>query len=44
VTAPKLGLINGDSAQVIEGLHPGEQVVTRGALFIDRAASGEKAS
>ncbi|MDP4023653.1 efflux RND transporter periplasmic adaptor subunit [Methylobacterium sp. NEAU 140] len=40
----RLGLINGDSAQVVEGLQAGEQIVTRGALFIDRAASGEKAS
>ena len=40
----KLGLINGDSAQVVEGLQPGEQVVTRGALFIDRAATGDKPS
>ncbi|GJE62357.1 efflux RND transporter periplasmic adaptor subunit [Methylobacterium trifolii] len=40
----KLGLINGDNAQVVEGLAAGEEVVTRGALFIDRAASGDKAS
>ncbi|MCJ2049920.1 efflux RND transporter periplasmic adaptor subunit [Methylobacterium sp. J-070] len=40
----KLGLINGDNAQVVLGLHAGEQVVTRGALFIDRAATGDKAS
>jgi cobalt-zinc-cadmium efflux system membrane fusion protein len=40
----KLGLINGDNAQVVTGLRAGEQVVTRGALFIDRAASGDKAS
>ena len=39
-----LGLINGDNAQVVDGLAPGEEVVTRGALFIDRAASGDKAS
>ena len=39
-----LGLTNGDNAQVVEGLVPGEEVVTRGALFIDRAASGDKAS
>lgn len=39
-----LGLINGDNAQVVEGLAAGEEVVTRGALFIDRAASGDKAS
>ncbi|WP_430912549.1 efflux RND transporter periplasmic adaptor subunit [Methylobacterium sp. sgz302541] len=40
----KLGLINGDNAQVVEGLKDGDAVVTRGALFIDRAASGDKAS
>ena len=40
----KLGLVNGDSAQVVEGLKAGEQIVTRGALFIDRAATGDKAS
>lgn len=40
----RLGLINGESAQVVEGLKAGEQVVTRGALFIDRAATGDKAS
>ncbi|WP_187277398.1 hypothetical protein [Methylobacterium sp. WL103] len=39
-----LGLINGDNAQVVDGLAAGEEVVTRGALFIDRAASGDKAS
>nr|WP_289014232.1 efflux RND transporter periplasmic adaptor subunit [uncultured Methylobacterium sp.] len=42
--AVKLGLINGDNAQVVDGLSAGEEVVTRGALFIDRAASGDKAS
>jgi membrane fusion protein, heavy metal efflux system len=40
----KLGLINGDNAQVVTGLSPQDEVVTRGALFIDRAASGDKAS
>jgi cobalt-zinc-cadmium efflux system membrane fusion protein len=40
----KLGVINGDNAQVVDGLHAGEQIVTRGALFIDRAATGDKAS
>lgn len=39
-----LGLVNGDNAQVVQGLAAGEEVVTRGALFIDRAASGDKAS
>jgi cobalt-zinc-cadmium efflux system membrane fusion protein len=40
----QLGLINGDNAQVVSGLQAGDQIVTRGALFIDRAASGDKAS
>jgi len=40
----QLGLINADNAQVVTGLAAGEQIVNRGALFIDRAASGDKAS
>jgi membrane fusion protein, heavy metal efflux system len=36
----KTGLINGDLVEVVDNLKPGEQVVTRGSLFIDRAASG----
>ncbi|MCJ2067347.1 efflux RND transporter periplasmic adaptor subunit [Methylobacterium sp. J-030] len=40
----KLGLRSGDRLQVTEGLKPGDQIVVRGALFIDRAANGEKAS
>jgi membrane fusion protein, heavy metal efflux system len=36
----KPGLTNGDLVEVIGNLKPGEQIVTRGALFIDRAASG----
>jgi cobalt-zinc-cadmium efflux system membrane fusion protein len=35
-----VGLINGNLVQVRGGLQPGDKVVTRGALFIDRAASG----
>lgn len=38
----KLGLRNGSLIQVTQGLGAGEQVVSRGALFIDRAASGDK--
>jgi hypothetical protein len=26
--------------QVIDGLRPGESVVTKGSLFVDRAAAG----
>ncbi|WP_433994264.1 efflux RND transporter periplasmic adaptor subunit [Bradyrhizobium ottawaense] len=34
------GLINGNLVEVRANLQPGEKVVTRGSLFIDRAASG----
>src|SRR6266436_6643847 len=34
------GLTNGDLVEVMDNLKPGEQIVTRGSLFIDRAASG----
>jgi membrane fusion protein, heavy metal efflux system len=36
----KTGLINGDLVEVKGNLKPGEQIVTKGSLFIDRAASG----
>src|ERR1700753_1562157 len=36
----KTGLINGDLVEVKGNLNPGEQIVTKGSLFIDRAASG----
>src|SRR5882757_782328 len=36
----KTGLANGDLVEVKGNLKPGEQIVTRGSLFIDRAASG----
>jgi cobalt-zinc-cadmium efflux system membrane fusion protein len=36
----KLGLSNGSMIQVLGGLAAGENIVTRGALFIDRVASG----
>jgi cobalt-zinc-cadmium efflux system membrane fusion protein len=36
----KPGLSNGDLVEVEGNLEPGEQVVTKGSLFIDRAASG----
>jgi membrane fusion protein, heavy metal efflux system len=35
----RTGLTNGDLVEVLDNLKPGEQVVTRGSLFIDRAAS-----
>jgi cobalt-zinc-cadmium efflux system membrane fusion protein len=36
----KTGLTNGDLVEVEGNLRPGEQIVTKGSLFIDRAASG----
>ena len=36
----KTGLSNGQMIQVIEGLHDGENVVSKGSLFVDRAAAG----
>jgi len=36
----KTGLTNGDLVEVEGNLRPGERIVTKGSLFIDRAASG----
>jgi cobalt-zinc-cadmium efflux system membrane fusion protein len=36
----KTGLSNGQMIQVIEGLRRGENVVSKGSLFVDRAAAG----
>ncbi|MDE2378691.1 efflux RND transporter periplasmic adaptor subunit [Bradyrhizobium sp.] len=36
----KIGLVNGDLVEVTSNLKPGEHIVTKGSLFIDRAASG----
>jgi cobalt-zinc-cadmium efflux system membrane fusion protein len=36
----RTGLINGDLVQVRTNLKAGEKIVTRGSLFIDRAATG----
>ncbi len=36
----RTGLTNGDLVEVRGDLKPGEQIVTKGSLFIDRAASG----
>ncbi len=36
----KTGLSNGQMIQVIEGLRDGETVVSKGSLFVDRAAAG----
>src|SRR5882757_2577767 len=36
----KTGLTNGNLVEVTDKLKPGEKIVTKGSLFIDRAASG----
>src|SRR3984957_4581858 len=36
----KPGLTNGDLVEIMGSLKPGEQIVTKGSLFIDRVASG----
>ncbi|KRQ06161.1 efflux RND transporter periplasmic adaptor subunit [Bradyrhizobium manausense] len=36
----KVGLINGNLVEVTSNLKPGEQIIVKGSLFIDRAASG----
>lgn len=36
----KTGLASGRMIQVVEGLKAGDKVITRGSLFIDRAAAG----
>jgi cobalt-zinc-cadmium efflux system membrane fusion protein len=36
----KTGLINGDLVEIRGNLNPGERIVAKGSLFIDRAASG----
>jgi cobalt-zinc-cadmium efflux system membrane fusion protein len=39
----KLGLTNGNMVEVTEGLAPGDRVVTKGSLFIDRVATRPEA-
>ena len=34
----KTGVVRGKAIQVLQGLQPGERVVTKGSLFVDRAA------
>ena len=36
----KTGLSNGQMVQVLDGLRLGEKVVSKGSLFVDRAAAG----
>lgn len=38
----RLGLSSGRLIQVLSGVEPGEQVITRGSLFIDRAAAANQ--
>ncbi len=38
--AVRIGRIDGGSVEVLEGLQAGEQVVTSGGLFLDRAWKG----
>jgi cobalt-zinc-cadmium efflux system membrane fusion protein len=37
----KVGRVTGGIVQVLDGLKPGDKVVTSGAVFIDRAAAGD---
>ena len=37
----RIGQIADGMVEILEGLSPGAKVVTSGALFIDRAASGD---
>jgi len=36
----KTGLVSGGTVEVLEGLQPGDHVVTKGSIFVDRAAEG----
>jgi membrane fusion protein, heavy metal efflux system len=36
----KVGLTDGNTIEVLNGLAPGDRVITRGGLFIDRVAAG----
>ena len=40
--AIKTGLTNGNLVEAVSGLKAGEKLVTKGALFIDRAATGNE--
>jgi membrane fusion protein, heavy metal efflux system len=37
----KVGLTNGSAIEVLKGLAPGDRVITRGGLFIDRVAAAD---
>jgi len=36
----RTGLVSGRMVQILDGLQPGERVITKGSLFIDRVAAG----
>jgi membrane fusion protein, heavy metal efflux system len=36
------GLINGNLVEIVQGVRPGEKVITKGALFIDRVATSNE--
>jgi multidrug efflux pump subunit AcrA (membrane-fusion protein) len=36
----RIGRIGSTTVEILDGLKPGEQVVSRGALFLDRAWKG----
>ena len=36
----KTGMTDGPMIQIIDGAKPGEQIVVKGSLFIDRVATG----
>ena len=36
----KTGMTDGRMIQIIDGAKPGEQIVVKGSLFIDRVATG----
>ncbi len=36
----RTGLLQGGMTQILEGLRPGEQVVTEGAVFVSNKAAG----
>jgi len=40
----KVGLTNGNMVEALKGLAPGDRVVTKGTLFIDRVASSAEAA
>jgi cobalt-zinc-cadmium efflux system membrane fusion protein len=37
----KTGIINGPNVEVLSGLSAGDEVITQGSIFIDRAAAGD---